>query len=112
MASQPPAGYNPEASLLQGGTATITPVQGGGGMDAGASLPPSYNPEQSLLNTGHNAPIVAIRGGGQEGGKGKEAYADYVIEQYEPTLEPIGEPGLASSFKKKRRSSKIYSEDY
>ncbi len=65
MASQPPAGYNPEASLLQGGTAPIVPVQGGVGMDAGASLPPTYNPGESLLNTGHNAPIVAIRGGVQ-----------------------------------------------
>ncbi len=60
MASQPPAGYNPEASLLQGGTATIHPVQGGGGMEAGAA-PAGYNPGVSLLNTGNNAPILAVR---------------------------------------------------
>ena len=63
MASQVGQGYNPEVSLLQGGTAPILPVQGGGG-DGGASLPTGYNPDTSLLNTGVQAQILAIRGGG------------------------------------------------
>ena len=101
MASQPPPGYNPEASLLQGGTAPIQPVQGGGsqvttdhrggGMEAGASLPTGYNPEQSLLNTGATAPIVAIRGGAKEG---EVAYREYVLEQYDPVLTSIALPAL------------------
>ena len=93
MASQPPPGYNPEASLLQGGTAPIHPVQGGGGggMEAGASLPAGYNPDQSLLNTGSTAPIVAIRGGGKEG---ELAYRDYVLEHYDPPLSSIALPAL------------------
>ena len=93
MASHVTPGYNPEVSLLQGGTAPIVPVQGGGGMEAGASLPAGYNPDQSLLNTGATTPIVAIRGGGQEGGKeGETAYHEYVLEQYDPPLTSIPLP--------------------
>ena len=92
MASQPPTGYNPEASLLQGGTAPIVPVQGGGGMDAGASLPAGYNPDQSLLNTGVSAPIVAVRGGSQEGGQPETAYHELDIEHYDPPLISIPLP--------------------
>ncbi|NBO60734.1 MAG: hypothetical protein EBU82_07160, partial [Flavobacteriia bacterium] len=86
MASQVPTGYNPEASLLQGGTAPIVPVQGGGGMEAGASLPANYNPDVSLLNTGQNAPIVAIRGGANGDTDKPVAYDGYVIEKYIPPL--------------------------
>jgi hypothetical protein len=95
MASHVSQGYNPEVSLLQGGTAPIVPVQGGGGMEAGASLPAGYNPEQSLLNTGASAPIVAIRGGGQQGGKdGETAYHEYSLEIYDPPLTSIALPAL------------------
>ena len=48
-------------SLLQGGTAPIVPVQGGGG----SSLPtPDYNPSASLLQGGTGV-IEPIRGGGK-----------------------------------------------
>jgi hypothetical protein len=61
MESQPPPGYNPNASLLQGGTdATIVPVQGGGGLQA---PPPDYNASASLLNGGNSAVIQPMRGG-------------------------------------------------
>ena len=87
MASQVAPGYNPEVSLLQGGNAPILPVQGGGSMTAGSTLPPDYNPNNSLLNTGSTAPIVPIRGGGEEQkGGGEKAYKDYFIEQYEQTF--------------------------
>ncbi len=60
MAS-PPSNYNPEASLLQGGTsAPILPVQGGGFM---TTPPNGFNPSVSLLDGGTSAPIQAIRGG-------------------------------------------------
>lgn len=56
MASPGP-GYNPQESLLSGGTAPIVPVQGGGGQP-----PPGYNETQSLLEGG-TATIEATRGG-------------------------------------------------
>ncbi len=86
MASQVPTGYNPEVSLLQGGTAPIVPVQGGGGMEAGASLPPGYNPDVSLLNTGQNAPIIAVKGGANGDTDKPVAYDSFVIEKYIPPL--------------------------
>ena len=57
----PPPGYNPNVSLLSGGTGTILPVQGGGG----GGLPINYNPNESLLEGGTGT-IQAIRGGGTE----------------------------------------------
>jgi hypothetical protein len=53
-----PPGYNPSVSLLQGGTAPIVAVQGGGGAPAG------YNASVSLLDGGNSAPIVGVMGGG------------------------------------------------
>jgi hypothetical protein len=83
MASHVAPGYNPEVSLLQGGNAPILPVQGGGSMTAGSTLPPDYNPNNSLLNTGSSAPIVPIRGGGTEQiGGAEKAYKDFFIERY------------------------------
>lgn len=59
MASQgAPPGFNPEISLLQGGTTPILPVQGGGG----AAPPPDYNPSVSLLQGGVGV-IEAVKGG-------------------------------------------------
>ena len=40
-----PPNHNPEASLLQGGSAPITPMAGGGGSEG----PPGYNPDASAL---------------------------------------------------------------
>ena len=96
MASPGP-GYNPEVSLLQGGTAPILPVQGGGSMEAGA-VPAGYKPDVSLLNTHVSAQIVAVKGGGpQKGGEELKAYQDYVVESYTPPLEMIAVPELPSS---------------
>lgn len=50
-----PPGHNPEASMLQGGTASITPMQGGGGP------PPGYSGE-SLIQGG-TAAITPMQGG-------------------------------------------------
>ena len=106
MASQPPQGYNPEASLLQGGTASITPVQGGGGMEAGAA-PPGYNPAQSLLNTPSTAEIVAVKGGGnQKGGDEKKLYEGMVLEKYDPPLEMIDIPEAPESSVRRNRITK------
>ena len=58
MASPGP-GYNPQESLLSGGTAPIVPVQGGGGY---GQPPPGYNETQSLLQGG-TATIEPTRGG-------------------------------------------------
>jgi hypothetical protein len=52
MSGQPP-GYNPGESLLQGGNASITPMQGGGTTD----------PEVSLLQGGNTANIIPLKGG-------------------------------------------------
>ena len=96
MASHVAPGYNPEVSLLQGGNAPILPVQGGGGgMEAGASLPSDYNPSNSLLNVGASATIVPVKGGGQEGGDDEKAYKGYVLERYTPDLKSIPLPDLA-----------------
>jgi hypothetical protein len=94
MASQVAPGYNPEVSLLQGGNAPIVPVQGGGGMEAGASLPSDYNPSNSLLNVGASATIMPVKGGGQEGGEDEKAYKAYVLERYTPELKSIPLPAL------------------
>ena len=55
MSVQPP-GYNPDDSLLQGGTANITPLMGGGGFIEG-------NPNESMLDGGNSANIVPLKGG-------------------------------------------------
>ncbi len=54
--STPPPGHDATQSLLQGGTATITPLMGGGGLEHG-------NPQESLLTGGTSAPIVPLQGG-------------------------------------------------
>lgn len=79
MATQPPPGYNPEASLLQGGTTPILPVQGGG------SLPPDYNPSASLLQGGTGV-IEPIRGGGEAHVKFAEDLKD--VRKFEITNRP------------------------
>jgi hypothetical protein len=53
--SGPPPGYNPGDSLLQGGSTTITPMQGGGGTHG--------DPELSLLQGGNTAVITPLKGG-------------------------------------------------
>jgi hypothetical protein len=57
MIHQMATGYNPEISLLQGGTTPILPVQGGGG-----GLPPTYNANESLLSGGTGI-IEPVKGG-------------------------------------------------
>ena len=56
MSVQPP-GYNPGESLLQGGTANITPLMGGGGAYI------QGNPNESLLDGGNSANITPLKGG-------------------------------------------------
>ncbi len=95
MASQVAPGYNPEVSLLQGGTAPIVPVQGGGGMEAGSTGPQGYNYTESLLNTPQTPPtkIMAISGGALETVE-ETAFANYVLEFYDPPLSMIPIPPL------------------
>jgi hypothetical protein len=100
MASHVAPGYNPEVSLLQGGNAPIVPVQGGGGMEAGALLPSDYNPSNSLLNVGASATIVPVKGGGQTGGDGEKAYKDFFLERYRPELTSISITTLTPEQKK------------
>jgi hypothetical protein len=66
MATQVAPGYNPDVSLLQGGTAPIVPMLGGGG-GVGPSQPtpptPDYNTTASLLQGGTGV-IEPVKGGG------------------------------------------------
>lgn len=58
----PPPNYNPNESLLNGGTdAAIMKVMGGGGLGGDLN---GYNETQSLLNGGLDAVIEKIEGGG------------------------------------------------
>lgn len=73
MATQVAPGYNPEASLLQGGTAPIKPMLGGGvdspttkGGGSGSPPTPDYNSTASLLQGGTGV-IEAVKGGGKAG---------------------------------------------
>ena len=54
-----PPGYNPEVSLLSGGTGEISRVMGGGG-----TAPPGFNETASLLTGGENSVIHVVKGGG------------------------------------------------
>ena len=84
----PTPGYNPEVSLLQGGTAPIVPVQGGGGF--GISQPalptPDYNPSISLLQGGTGV-IEAVKGGGKEGVRFAEDLEE--TREFSKTAAPI-----------------------
>ena len=107
MASPPVANYNPEISLLQGGTAPIIPVQGGGGM---GGAPPGYNPDQSLLQADSQAHIVAVKGGalGKPEDESQRLYEEYVLEEYEPILRSLAIPKLPEDDTRKRmRQNKI-----
>ena len=53
-----PPGYNPEVSLLAGGTGEIARVMGGGG-----TAPPGFNETATLLTGGENAVIRVVEGG-------------------------------------------------
>jgi len=111
MASPGP-GYNPQESLLSGGTAPIVAVQGGGGL---SQPPPGYNENQSLLQGG-TATIEATRGGAvtfdkevkvrQEGEKNtttalKGSLQKYRIDQYRV-------PEGISTQSKERYERKLY----
>ncbi len=54
--SAPPPGYNPEDTVIQGGTAPITPMAGGG------AAPPGYNPDETVIQGG-TTPITPMAGG-------------------------------------------------
>ena len=76
--SGPPPNYDPNASMLHGGTnSVIQPVMGGGGATDG--VPSNYNAEASMLSGG-NEPIVKILGGGA---KTKKTLQGEVYEPFE-----------------------------
>ena len=79
MATQVAPGYNPEVSLLQGGTAPIKPMLGGGG---GSPPTPDYNATASLLQGGTGV-IEAVKGGGfaKGGAKAGVAFAPQLVEE-------------------------------
>ena len=58
----PPPNYNPNESMLNGGTESIMKVMGGGG---NASVPTNYNETQSVLSGGIE-PIQRVEGGGKQ----------------------------------------------
>lgn len=61
---QPPTNYNPDQSMLNGGTdIPIMKVMGGGG---GGGAPDGYNASVSLLEGGIDTPIEKVFGGGGE----------------------------------------------
>jgi hypothetical protein len=119
----PPPGYNPNVSLLSGGTGTILPVQGGGG----SGLPMSYNANESLLEGGTGT-IQAIRGGGEAKKKSGVSFAGKNIVQELKTLPletsgvetleiysiPTKEQPLPKSFETKeerRKAVEVYSQE-
>ena len=107
-----PPGYNPNASLLHGGTASIVPVQGGGSW---SQPPPGYNDSVSLLSGGTGT-IEPVRGGAVTFAEkpnvrvipknsvasniGKAA-TYFTFEQYQPLATKVVAPTLES--KKLRR---------
>lgn len=84
--SSPPPDYNPSASVLQGGTASIVPVMGGGGM----SPSPDYNAGESVLAVGGTSPPITPVSGGAYAMEDDDpvdpttAAAPIQIEVYEP----------------------------
>jgi len=64
----PPTNYNPNDSMLSGGTESIMKVMGGGSVEEGSieggGAPPGYNETQSVLSGGIDSPIVKVVGGG------------------------------------------------
>ena len=97
----PPPGYNPNVSLLQGGTTPIVAVQGGGGlMFAGNLPPPGYNDNVSLLSGGTGV-IEAVRGGGKvETTEPKEATETKVKFQDNVNIRPIMKDSTAENIGK------------
>ena len=110
---QPPPNYNPNDSMLSGGTETIMKVMGGGYMSppltpfSGGGAPPGYNETVSLLDGG-TEPIVMVKGGaigGQSEGNSLLSSEPTVglmkpdvdrmtnLEEFEAFgVKPIGEP--------------------
>jgi hypothetical protein len=77
--SGPPPNYDPNTSMLHGGTnSVIQPVMGGGG-----NAPPNYNPENSLL-AGGTEQILKVLGGGAKT-KGNLQGEVYSIPESEET---------------------------
>ena len=63
MADSAPPNYNPNESMLSGGTdMPIMKVMGGGGE---GTAPNGYNETQSLLSGGIDTPIIKVEGGGE-----------------------------------------------
>ena len=58
----PPTNYNPNESMLSGGTESIMKVMGGGSLEGGGA-PPGYNETHSVLSGGIDSPIVKVVGG-------------------------------------------------
>jgi len=81
MADQAPPNYNPNESMLSGGTdMAIMKVMGGGGGGGGEGVAPNgYNETQSLLSGGIDIPIVKVEGGGPDE---EEALENIRIIQY------------------------------
>lgn len=124
MESAPP-GYNPNASMLSGGTnAPIMPVQGGGSMMAPV---PGYNATVSLLQGGTDAQITAVRGGAvtfKENDnirtfiKGSESTVEdigkavtyFSLEKYKLESETSGKPALESSNERLKRYTNYHNK--
>ena len=64
---QPPTNYNPDQSMLNGGTdVPIMKVMGGGGVEGGGGgAPDGYNASVSLLEGGIDVPIEKVVGRGR-----------------------------------------------
>ncbi len=81
MSAEPPAGYNPEASMLSGaGHSTVPIIKMSGGGDEPPSSYTSGGYTQSLL-PGGDAPVVKMTGGGN--GLSQEALDKLKITQNE-----------------------------
>ncbi len=81
MSAEPPAGYNPEASMLSGaGNSTVPIIKMSGGGDEPPSSYTSGGYTQSLL-PGGDAPVVKMTGGGN--GLSQEALDKLKITQNE-----------------------------
>jgi hypothetical protein len=87
---QPPTNYNPDQSMLNGGTdVPIMKVMGGGGVEqsmgsmGGGGAPDGYNASVSLLEGGIDVPIEKVVGGGE----GVEGVLDILFVKHYDTVD-------------------------
>ena len=90
----PPSNYNPEQSMLNGGTdVPIMKVMGGGGVEKGGGVeggggaPDGYNASVSMLEGGIDVPIEKVFGGGANQKEGADDSPDVLFVEHYDTVD-------------------------